>query len=151
MTGMSTCLYGMLLWCVKIISVMYLLFGFYLIARHGFLWSFGDWQGGTNTVHYCVSHAVPCDGNFSLVICLYLIAQQEDGDISSNLFNSTMIYKGFLIIISSKWVLLRLFITWPFWDWHKGTSNVPYYVSLVVPCNGKLSLIIDLVPSTSFS
>lgn len=75
---------------MRVISMMYLLVGFYLIAQHGFLWPFLDWEGGAN---YCVSHVVPCNGNLSLIIWLYYISywSTRRRGYQSPLSNATMI------------------------------------------------------------
>ncbi len=108
-------------------------------------------QGGTISVHYCVSHVVPCNGNLSVIICLHYISycstrrwgyQFSFIQCYYDIWRLSQCYKlkhGFCYIYS----LYEGVVLWPFWNWHEGTIH--YFVSHVVPCNGKLSLIIESV------
>lgn len=139
---------------LKVIPMMYLLVGFYLIAPHGFLWAFCDCKEALIVFLMLVLVMVTLA---SLSACIiYLISQQEDGHFNSPLFQCyydiwrlSQCYKlkhGFCYIYS----LYEGVVLWPFWNWHEGTKNVHYYISHIVPCNGKLSLVNESVFYFSF-
>lgn len=103
---------------LKVIPMMYLLVGFYLIAPHGFLWAFCDCKEALIVFLMLVLVMVTLA---SLSACIiYLISQQEDGHFNSPLFQCyydiwrlSQCYKlkhGFCYIYS----LYEGVVLWPF-------------------------------------